>query len=73
MKGWLDVVTGSDLRWINCYRAAEHGWEAASFHSRCDFKGPTVTLVKVDEFVFGGFTDLDRGGESNLAKAKELQ
>ena len=73
MKGWLDVVTGSDLRWINCYRAAEHGWEAASFHSRCDFKGPTVTLVKVDEFVFGGFTDLDWGGESNLAKAKELQ
>ena len=67
MKSWLDVVTGSDLRLINCYRATEHGWDASTFHSKCDFKGPTVTLVKVDKFVFGGFTDLDWGGEITLA------
>lgn len=63
LKGWLDVVTSPGLRWINCYRTTEHGWNSSTFHSRCDFKGPTVTLIKVDKFVFGGFTDLNWGGE----------
>ena len=54
------------MRWVNCYRATEHGWDAPTFHSRCDFKGPTVTLVEVDKFIFGGFTDLDWGGKMNV-------
>ena len=70
MKGWLDVVMSPGLRWVNCYRATEHGWNASTFHARCDLKGPTVTLVKVDKFVFGGFTDLDWGGEIDLAEKK---
>ena len=64
LKGWLDKVVDPDLRWVNCYRASEHGWNASIFHARCDFKGPSVTLVRVKDFVFGGFTDQDWGGES---------
>lgn len=65
--GWLNGAASPGLRWVNCYRATEHGWDASTFHSRCDLKGPTVTLVKVNEFIFGGFTDLDWGGEINFA------
>ena len=47
----------SDFRWINCYRASDHGWSAANFHERCDHRGPTISLVRVrDESIFGGFT-----------------
>ena len=27
------------------YRASRDGWTAADFHSRCDYKGPTVTVI----------------------------
>lgn len=67
LKDWLDGVTSPDMRWVNCYRATEHGWDASAFHSRCDSKGPTVTLVRVNKFIFGGFTDLDWGGKINCA------
>ena len=39
------------------FRASEHGYTPAAFHSKCDNKGPTVTLVH-NSFnkTFGGFT-----------------
>ena len=51
-------------RVFNCqvtrlYRATDpnHGFTAAKFHSLCDNKGPTLTLIKtVDGHTFGGFT-----------------
>ncbi|XP_078345359.1 neuropilin-1a-like [Oculina patagonica] len=69
LKGWLDGVTSPGMRWVNCYRATEHGWDASAFHSRCDFKGPTVTLVEVNKFIFGGFTDLDWGGSTGFKRS----
>ena len=64
MKEWLDNVIDPDLRWKNCYRATQHGWNASEFHKRCDKKGPTLTLVQVGKSVFGGYTDLDWGGKN---------
>ena len=43
--------------WKLCYRASTHGWYAKDFHARCDDQGPTVVLVKVHDYIFGGFTD----------------
>ena len=43
--------------WQLCYRASTHGWYAKDFHAKCDGKVPTVILVKVDDCIFGGFTD----------------
>ncbi len=38
------------------YRGSEHGWMAEDFHSRCDYKGPTISLFKVkDGDVIGGY------------------
>lgn len=39
------------------YRGSIHGWKAIDFHSRCDNKGPTVSLFKVkDGDSIGGYT-----------------
>jgi hypothetical protein len=35
-----------------------HGWKNEDFHSRCDKKGPTITLMRVrDGDCIGGFTN----------------
>ncbi len=39
------------------YRASRDGWTAANCHSRCDNNGPTVTVVKSGNYIFGGYTD----------------
>ena len=39
------------------YRASRDGWGAANFHSCCDNKGPTVTVVKSGNYIFGGYTE----------------
>jgi hypothetical protein len=39
------------------FRGSEHGWMKKDFHSRCDNKGPTISLFKVkDGDCIGGFT-----------------
>jgi len=40
-----------------CWHAKTDGWDASIFHSNCDGKGPTVTIVKVGQYIFGGYTD----------------
>ena len=39
------------------YRASCDGWTTSNFHSCCDFKGPTVTVVKCEDNIFGGYTE----------------
>ena len=38
-----------------CWRATRDGWSASTFHSNCDYKKPTVTIVKVGQNLFGGY------------------
>ena len=40
-----------------CYRASVHGWSGENFHQHCDDKAGTVVLVKVGNYIFGGYTD----------------
>ena len=42
---------------VCCSRASRDGFTASAFHSRCDNKGPTVTVVNSDGNIFGGFTE----------------
>ncbi|CAH3046759.1 unnamed protein product, partial [Pocillopora meandrina] len=55
---FLDPVPGWHLQWTLCYRASSHGWAASTFHSRCDGKPHTVTIIRKSSFVFGGYTDI---------------
>jgi len=52
---WLDKGTPTKLQLL--HRASVDGWKALDFHSRCDNKGPTITVIKcTGGYVFGGFT-----------------
>ena len=55
LTGWLTAHGGE---WRLLYRASRDGFRAATFHARCDNKGPTVTIVKSGSNIFGGFTEM---------------
>ena len=63
LRNWLKpVAQGKSLRWKCCWRASLDGWAASTFHSRCDNKGPTVTIIRVGgKYIFGGYTSLSWG------------
>ena len=54
LKGWLPSLDG---KWRLLFRASQDGFTTATFHSKCDNKGPTVTIVKSGNNIFGGFTE----------------
>ncbi|XP_067047298.1 uncharacterized protein [Acropora muricata] len=59
LSNWLKPVIQVNGQWILCWRASLHGWAAATFHSLCDNKGPTVTIVKdTNNNIFGGYTSV---------------
>ena len=40
------------------YRASRDGWHSSHFHSKCDNKGPTLTVIKcTGGYVFGGYAN----------------
>ena len=54
LLGMVPYKTG---RWRLLFRASRDGFAAGSFHSKCDKKGPTLTIVRSGRFIFGGFTE----------------
>ena len=52
LKTWLPIKS----EWRLLFRASRDGFAALAFHSKCDNKGPTVTVVKSSGNIFGGFT-----------------
>ena len=58
---FLAPAVGLNPQWALCYRASTHGWAANTFHSRCDGKRDTVTIIKKGEYLFGGYTDITWG------------
>ncbi len=63
--GQLEKWLGGTKSWKLCYRASDHGWAASAFHSRCDNKRPTVTIIRVGvkpAYIFGAYSDVAFGG-----------
>ncbi|XP_044171458.1 uncharacterized protein LOC114970560 isoform X2 [Acropora millepora] len=59
LSRWLRPVAQTNGQWILCWRASLHGWAVRTFHSLCDNKGPTVTIVKdTNNNTFGGYTSI---------------
>ena len=52
------VLRSSRSRFVRCWRAKTDGWAASTFHRNCDGKGPTVTIIQVGSYIFGGYTDV---------------
>ena len=62
LSNWLaPVATGVYSLWKRCWRASVDGLAASTFHSRCDGKGPTVTIIRVERYIFGGYTSRSWG------------
>ena len=55
---WLKPVTRQSSYWNRCYQATANGWSSSTFHSNCDFQGPTVTIIRVGKYIFGGYTSV---------------
>ena len=55
LDAWLPL---HDVKWRLLFRASRDGFAAETFHTKCDNKGPTVTIVKSGSNIFGGFTDV---------------
>jgi len=60
LNGFLTTVIpqSSPGNWLRCWHAAQDGWDISkTFHPQCDGKGATVTIVRVGQYIFGGFND----------------
>ncbi|XP_015756461.1 PREDICTED: fibroblast growth factor receptor-like 1 [Acropora digitifera] len=51
------LQSSSRSRFVRCWRAKTDGWAASTFHSNCDGKGPTVVIIQVGSYIFGGYID----------------
>ncbi|CAB4015898.1 Hypothetical predicted protein, partial [Paramuricea clavata] len=60
LSQWVPIATS----WSLCYRATRNGWSSYTFHSKCDYKGATVTIIRVGSYIFGGFSDASWGASS---------
>jgi len=71
LLGWLKQVQGLIVRNFELlYRASRDGWNAANFHSACDYRGPTVTIIRcTDGFIFGGFSDVPWTSSGDYARS----
>ena len=65
LNEYLEPVQVEGKQWQLCFRASENGYSARAFHFACDNKGPTVTLVRVGDNVFGGYTDKSWDGDKS--------
>jgi hypothetical protein len=61
-KIWIERIFTARL----CWRATRDGWSASTFHSNCNYKKPTVTLVKVGSYIFGGYATESWEGETTI-------
>ena len=54
------------------YRSSRDGWEYINFHAHCDNKGPTVTVVKSGNYIFGGYTEQSWNGKHSVIIKKNI-
>ncbi|XP_046849608.1 uncharacterized protein LOC124443123 [Xenia sp. Carnegie-2017] len=70
IKKWLPSYLKVEKA-FSCYQATKNGWKASIFHSCCDYKGPTLVIVKVKSYVFGGFASESWGGNTGYKRADQ--
>ena len=59
LESWLSSAGFGEKYWVPCYRGPTDGWSTHTFFQKCSERGPSLTLIRKDSFVFGGFTDMD--------------
>ena len=64
LSHFLAPAVGKSSRWLLCHRASKHGRVVNTFHTSCDRKKHTVTIIKNGQYVFGGYTDIAWGKQT---------
>ena len=64
------LQNSSRSRFVKCWHAKTDGWAASTFHSNCDGKGPTVTIIRVGSYIFGGYTDVSWSSKYQIMVAQ---
>ena len=58
LMNWLKNTPGfSNSDELLLYRASRDDWASSNFHFYRDNKGPTVTVIKSENNIFGGYTE----------------
>ena len=57
------VLQSGSTGWRKCYQATVHGWDTKNFHFRCNYKGPTVTIVRFGKYIFGAYASVSWQGK----------
>ncbi len=56
---WVTDSANGKVSYNLLWRGSQDGFEAATFHGKCNKKGPTVTvIVSNNDKIFGGYTSL---------------
>ncbi|XP_074627755.1 uncharacterized protein LOC141885772 [Acropora palmata] len=58
-------------RFVMCWRAKTDGWEVSTFHSNCEGKGGTLTIIQVGSYSFGGDTDVSWSSSCHYASSRK--
>ncbi|CAF4311702.1 unnamed protein product, partial [Rotaria sordida] len=59
----------TNQRWELIYKATHDGFDANTFHSRCNNKGPTMTIIQSNNnYLFGGYTAIPWTSEGDSYK-----
>ena len=68
LNSFLAPVLRSSSRssFVRCWHAKTDDWASSNFHSNCDGKGPTVTIIQVGSYIFGGYTDVSWSTKYNF-------
>mgnify|MGYP002630576794 CR=1 FL=1 len=68
LGGWFGNAA---QKWTLCYQRSTHAGDASTFHTKCNGKGPTISVMKTTTGkIFGGFTNIawsDSQGYKNEA------
>ena len=64
VNDWLkEKLKSGQSDFVLIYRASRDGWNSTDFHTHCDNKGPTVSVVKSGNYIFGGYTEQSWNGK----------
>ena len=66
LHAWVKEVDSKDQKFKLLWKGSRDGFAASKFHSNCDGKGPTLTVIQsTDGVIFGGYTSLSWNGNNS--------
>ena len=71
INNFLKEQLSDESNFVLIYRASRDGWHSSKFHALCDEKGPTVTVVKNGNNIFGGYTEMSWDDGKHLIKGMQ--